>query len=404
MISKRVVIASTVIAAWGLGCCAGQSVFTSQEVPSIPGSSTLWSRCTWAINNSGQVVGFQMIRLDGSTYRTRGYIWSGGNSILTLPPDQEEWSSNALGVNDRGDVVGAANYASGLSGGCFLSGDGPSFFQVWEETSEAFGVNSSGVAVGAMKVSGVRHAFYYDTEVHDLGSLGGQATNKASAINDAGVIVGSADFGGGTHAFLATTTSAMVDLNSLLPANSGWVLKTANDINRHGVIVGEGLFNGAQSAYKFDPSSGDPPEALTPLSGNNRGHALAINAAGVVVGFSNFVNEFGGETTGFATAWAYGNAVQIDLVVDNYGGPLWVAHDINDWGQVIATFDFVNFDVRLSPLCRADLNMDGFLLGDDLDLFSQLFEDGEPGADYDVNGFVNADDYDAFVSDFEAGC
>jgi probable HAF family extracellular repeat protein len=45
----------------------------------------------------------------------------------------------------------------------------------------------------------------------------------------------------------------MVDLNTLLPLNSGWVLMEANDINDNGQITGYGLHNGVGRAFRLSP-------------------------------------------------------------------------------------------------------------------------------------------------------
>ncbi|NUQ52187.1 MAG: endonuclease/exonuclease/phosphatase family protein [Phycisphaerales bacterium] len=52
----------------------------------------------------------------------------------------------------------------------------------------------------------------------------------------------------------------------------------------------------------------------------------------------------------------------------------------------------------------ADLTGDGFVNGDDYDLFASYFESGDLGADINGDTFVNGDDFDAFASHFEAGC
>ena len=36
---------------------------------------------------------------------------------------------------------------------------------------------------------------------------------------------------------------ASIDLNALLPSNSGWALSSANAINNAGQITGSGIFN-----------------------------------------------------------------------------------------------------------------------------------------------------------------
>ncbi len=55
-------------------------------------------------------------------------------------------------------------------------------------------------------------------------------------------------------------------------------------------------------------------------------------------------------------------------------------------------------------LCVADYNIDGFVNGDDYDLFASDFEAGRYTADLNADGFLNGDDYDIFASHFEAGC
>jgi probable HAF family extracellular repeat protein len=45
----------------------------------------------------------------------------------------------------------------------------------------------------------------------------------------------------------------MLDLNNLIPANSGWFLQAANAINDKGQIVGEGTLNGQIEAFLLTP-------------------------------------------------------------------------------------------------------------------------------------------------------
>lgn len=54
--------------------------------------------------------------------------------------------------------------------------------------------------------------------------------------------------------------------------------------------------------------------------------------------------------------------------------------------------------------CDPDLNRDGFLNGDDYDIFAEAFDAALPAADYNLDGFYNGDDYDFFGLDFEEGC
>ncbi len=56
------------------------------------------------------------------------------------------------------------------------------------------------------------------------------------------------------------------------------------------------------------------------------------------------------------------------------------------------------------PPCAADRDRDGFVTGDDFDLYVRLFEYGVDLADFNNDGFVTGDDFDEFVASFELGC
>lgn len=83
-----------------------------------------------------------------------------------------------------------------------------------------------------------------------------------------------------------------------------------------------------------------------------------------------------------ATFWHY------NAYPNSVWGDTW-----NTWAQP--------FHVGASLI--ADYNADGFLTGDDFDLFGVRFEDGDPRADLNHDTFVTGDDYDYFVDAFENG-
>jgi hypothetical protein len=80
--------------------------------------------------------------------------------------------------------------------------------------------------------------------MHDLGTLSGDASSAASKINLFGAVIGSS---GSTvyywnesankpfevvgHPFIWTRERGMQDLNTLIPANSGWILQSVAGIN-----------------------------------------------------------------------------------------------------------------------------------------------------------------------------
>ncbi len=55
-------------------------------------------------------------------------------------------------------------------------------------------------------------------------------------------------------------------------------------------------------------------------------------------------------------------------------------------------------------VCAADINMDGFVTGDDFDLYVGAFYFGDALADFNNDTFVSGDDFDGFVVAFEQGC
>jgi probable HAF family extracellular repeat protein len=89
----------------------------------------------------------------------------------------------------------------------------------------------------------------FDTDPHALGSQ----------INNQGQIVG---FSGQNLTDCTTAHSllwengAMINLQTQIPADSGWVLQQAYSINDRGQIGGFGLHNGQIRAYLLTPTGG----------------------------------------------------------------------------------------------------------------------------------------------------
>ena len=126
------------------------------------------------------------------------------------------FSSDAVGINDLSEVVGSSD-----------SGN--------VNTPHAVLWNGAGVAL-------------------DLGVLAGGTWSSAFAINVFGTVVGNGNCtGAGSHAFVWSRKHGMQDLNSLIPANSGWQLQGAVAINVAGQIVGAGTVKGQQHAFVLTP-------------------------------------------------------------------------------------------------------------------------------------------------------
>jgi probable HAF family extracellular repeat protein len=197
------------------------------------------------VTSSGQVVGWSR-KADLPNPRTwHGFLWENGvrTDLGTLDKD---WSI-ASGINDDGLVVGysqlvegsGATYGFRWNGGVMtaLPALGANTYNGANE------VNAAGEAVGwsGPNSNEARPVFYPSTGgVLDLGSLGG-AQASAYALNDRGSVVGysyTAD-DRSRHAFLHRE-GRLRDLNDLIPADAGWELIAATDVNDVGQIVGYG--------------------------------------------------------------------------------------------------------------------------------------------------------------------
>jgi probable HAF family extracellular repeat protein len=164
--------------------------------------------------------------------------------------------------------------------------------------SEGFGINLSGQIVGQSTTTGDAYdrAFLYSGGViTSLGTLGG-SNSKAYAINDSGTIVGQADVNAYTSDAFIYSGGKMTDLNSLLPAGSGWTLWCATGINNAGQIVGYGLDSqGFEHAFKMAPAavsfrvSGYPPTTKAGTSHSFTVTALDSNG-NVAIGYRGIVH------------------------------------------------------------------------------------------------------------------
>ena len=108
--------------------------------------------------------------------------------------------------------------------------------------SEAVAINNRGDVVGhSIGAAGTR-AFLWtrDIAMQDLGTFPSGDYSRALAINDRGDVVGTSTSALGLRAVLWTKTGGMQDLNFSIPAGAGFVLATAVAINAQGAIVALG--------------------------------------------------------------------------------------------------------------------------------------------------------------------
>jgi probable HAF family extracellular repeat protein len=169
-----------------------------------------------AINELGQVVGSTYISL--SPAATRGFLWDAGNlTLLETLPNPIDNQCRALGVNDRGQVVGFSYSASG-----------------------------------------VRAVLWEAGRVIDLGDIPFRnEVTIAEDINNLGQVIGWAS--GPTQHPLLWEGGQVFDLNDLIDQETGWVVQEPKDINNFGQIVGIGLLNGLKRGFLLTPVPGLHP-------------------------------------------------------------------------------------------------------------------------------------------------
>jgi probable HAF family extracellular repeat protein len=222
------------------------------------------------VNNFMTVVGWS---LDDQN-RRRATIWRDQGQLLTDLGTFGGPSSEALAINNLGQVVGRAQRLDGTFRAFIHDPLSPTPILIRDLGSlrpngaaAALDINESGQIVGAsdaaapalstatMVRSYRRAAMWHisGTSVQNLGALDPRhSASEAVAVNNSGHAVGWSGF----EVVLASSTTpttipnrraflwdgaAMHDLNSRIPATSGWILLAAEDINDQGWIIGWGV-------------------------------------------------------------------------------------------------------------------------------------------------------------------
>lgn len=158
------------------GVSAAHAVLWQNGVPTDLGTlgGHSWNTPT-AINNHGTIVGFSLRAGQDGTRNFQAFIWTSANGMQPLPMPASDIRSEALGVNDKDQVVGLSRAPSGIRA------------VLWQDGTF--------------------------TDLNDLALSGSPYLLFANDINDAGQIVGEAfdPNTGGAPAFVAVP----------LPGNSG---------------------------------------------------------------------------------------------------------------------------------------------------------------------------------------
>jgi uncharacterized membrane protein len=221
-----------------------------------------------AINASGQVA----VAYAGATVSGGGCLrWSGAakRHIGFIEPADPDRFTTCSGINDVGQIVGWSGHTA----------PGTSFARAFLWTSDGFDgvpeapmmrdlgdfgvptgngaidVNSYGQVVSYMRRDfATTHATLWTPDavpaLRDIHSLG--HSSFPSSMNNT-LVVGDVSSPGSRRAFVYSVCGGMVDLNTLIPAGSGWTLEFVRDVNNAGVIVGAAKRNGQDRGYVLRP-------------------------------------------------------------------------------------------------------------------------------------------------------
>jgi probable HAF family extracellular repeat protein len=210
------------------------------------------------INASGQIVGVAQTAADSPLH---GFLYSAGTMMdvgLVQPS----------AINDSGQIAGSFVFSgspqTGVVTHAFLDSAGVfmDLGSLGGQYTYTTGINNAGEVVGTSYLPGASnwHAFLYSAgTMKDLGTLNGGPFSEALGINNSGQIVGDSTTNNFTYAILYTG-GVMYDLNTFLPANSGWHLVNATAINDAGQIAGWGFYNNAEAAFLLTPQPAAVPE------------------------------------------------------------------------------------------------------------------------------------------------
>lgn len=211
------------------------------------------------INNTGTVVGYTSLAVNGSGWVDRACMLNTG--LLQVLPTLGGSFSYAYDVNESNQVVGFS-YTTGESARhatLWRNGVAIDLGTLGGANSQAYAINQSGQIVGAAENASARvHAFLFQlngngqvTSRTDLGELGG-GFSYAYDVNNGGEVVGTSD-----SRALYWKQGIPIDLNKRAGPLANWRLSSAQAIGDNGAIAGMGFYLGWPHAFLLTPVAPD---------------------------------------------------------------------------------------------------------------------------------------------------
>ncbi len=244
---------------------------------SVPGGfmgMTYPNRAAFGVNNAGDVVG-DMFGVNGSAGGpgSVGVIWSGA-------PTGQGWTLWGAGIPlplTHAAEINAFRVVAGYNGGMAATynvqtGTYTALGTLGGGASQAHAINNMGRVVGcAQTANGQWQAFIWSpgAGIANLGAAAqlGAFQSVAWDISENNIVVGEFNAGNSPRAFV-WNNGVMIDLNTLIGANSGWVLEQAFGIGGTGIIVGKGTYLGEDRGWMINLNQGGGTNS-TPVAGGS---------------------------------------------------------------------------------------------------------------------------------------
>lgn len=173
-------------------------------------------------------------------------------------------ASSSSSVNDVGDVVGGCDYYDPQA---ILREDSEHRATLWLNTIKGYQRID-------LRLADDSHNYSMAADINETGTVVG-----TSGLID----FGNEGFESFQRAVLWRPGVGLIDLNDLLPIDSGWSLDAAIGINDLNQVSGAGHFQGVLWAYRFDLDTFEIV-AVPLLPGGMQNGAYHMNLAGHVVG------------------------------------------------------------------------------------------------------------------------
>jgi probable HAF family extracellular repeat protein len=289
----------------------GGTAATAYEFSALPSLGGTQASAL-GINNRGEVVG------DASTKGS-----TDANPVMWTPrgePHQLDTRvGSAQGVNDDGTIVGIVNYAYAA----YWKAGVEHLLDV-SPPGRAFAINAHGTMVG---VDEMNPTYMTKTRAVHYGGLPGSIWDQGLAINDRMDVVGQSFL----YVYPRSTTVAHVHLHdhATMPLPSLADQGTAFGINGHGLIVGQNWTYDANSQYVV--SYAVQWIQMQPVKlpwDTDFAAALAVNGEGRIVGWGRAADG-----TSHAVLWKDGQPVDLN----RYLAPSW-----RDNGWVMTSANAIN--------------------------------------------------------------